>query len=292
MPPDFEVSVSNLEFSQTRYGREFQRLPPKFSSSKKYSREPFNFPLNTQFSIWSLIRCASPRCCCLSPVHYITQDLGCCQDKSIYISTASLQELTELGKYECFFRVYHNNETDQGTVDLGLGWIKVKRPIILGSSPAKVPYRSSPPGQHLELLFVFLQYIFRLLVCLAVNGLEIYLLVTSVARDTSFMLYPLLSRCNLFPMSSGKGFPGSKNPPNWSYWWYLVGLNCTGNLNFSSEFWRSRWAVFGILKFHFRFSSLRSPGIMLSAIAQSLSLRCWYSKSGGHAPSVLAVNVF
>ena len=32
--------------------------------------------------------------------------------KSIYILTASLQELKELGKYEYFFRVYHNNETD------------------------------------------------------------------------------------------------------------------------------------------------------------------------------------
>ena len=41
---------------------------------------------------------------------------------------------------------------------------------------------------------MFLQYIFRLLVCLAVNDLETYLPVTSVARDTSFMLYPLLSR--------------------------------------------------------------------------------------------------
>ena len=41
---------------------------------------------------------------------------------------------------------------------------------------------------------MFLRYIFRLLVCLAVNGLETYLTVTSVARDTSFMLYPLLSR--------------------------------------------------------------------------------------------------
>ena len=70
----------------------------------------------------------------------------------------------------------------------------MKRPIILGSSLAKVPYRSSLLGQHTELLFVFLQYIFGLLVCLAVNGLETYLLVTSVARDTSFMLYPLLSR--------------------------------------------------------------------------------------------------
>ena len=32
--------------------------------------------------------------------------------KSIYISTASLQELKELGKYGYFFRVYHSNETD------------------------------------------------------------------------------------------------------------------------------------------------------------------------------------
>ena len=44
----------------------------------------------------------------------------------------------------------------------------MKRPIILGSSLAKVHYISSPLGQHLELLFVFLQYIFGLLVCLAV----------------------------------------------------------------------------------------------------------------------------
>ena len=46
--------------------------------------------------------------------------------------------------------------------------MKVERPIVLGSPLAKVPYRSSPLGQHRELLFVFLQYIFRLLVCLAV----------------------------------------------------------------------------------------------------------------------------
>ena len=70
----------------------------------------------------------------------------------------------------------------------------MKRPIILGSSLAKMPYRSIPLGQHFELLFVFLQYIFGLLVWLAVNGLETYLLVVSVARDTSFMLYTLLSR--------------------------------------------------------------------------------------------------
>ena len=44
----------------------------------------------------------------------------------------------------------------------------MKRPIILGSSLAKVPHRPSPLGQHLQLLFVFLQYIFVLLVCLAV----------------------------------------------------------------------------------------------------------------------------
>ena len=156
-PPNFKVSVSNLEFSQTRYGWEFQRFPPKFSSSTKCSREPFNFPLNIEFFIWSLRRCASPRCCCLNPVHHIAQDLGCCQDKKhIHFNCFnSLQELKELGKYEYFFRVYHNNETDKGTVDLGLGWIKVKRPIILGSSPAKVPYRSSPLGQHLEYFLCF-----------------------------------------------------------------------------------------------------------------------------------------
>ena len=32
--------------------------------------------------------------------------------KSIYISAASLKELKKLGKYEYFFRVYHNSETD------------------------------------------------------------------------------------------------------------------------------------------------------------------------------------
>ena len=32
--------------------------------------------------------------------------------KSIYISSASLRELKELGDYEYFFRVYHNSETD------------------------------------------------------------------------------------------------------------------------------------------------------------------------------------
>ena len=110
--PDFEVSVSNLEFSQTRYGCEFQRFPPKFSSSKKYSREPFNFPMNIQFFIWSLCRCTSPRCC-FEPCSSYCSGFGMLPGtKSIYISTASLQELKELGKYEYFFRVYHNNETD------------------------------------------------------------------------------------------------------------------------------------------------------------------------------------
>ena len=159
-PPNFKVSVSNLELSKTGYGWEFQRFLPKFSSSKKYSREPFNFPLNIQFFTWSLCRCTSP-CCCFKPCSSYYSGFGMLSGtKSIYISTASSQELKELGKYEYFFGVYHNNEADWGTVDLGLSWIKVKRPIILGSSLAKVPYRSSPLGQHLELLFVFLQYIF------------------------------------------------------------------------------------------------------------------------------------
>ena len=90
----------------------------------------------------------------------------------------------------------------------------MKRPVILGSSPAKVPYRSSPLGQHLELHFVFLQYIIRLLVCLAVNGLE----TSSGNKCCSRYLVRVVSTvekvCNLFPMSSGKSFPGSKNPPN------------------------------------------------------------------------------
>ena len=44
MPPNFEVS--NLAFSKTMYGLEFQRFPPKFASSKKYARQSFNFSLN------------------------------------------------------------------------------------------------------------------------------------------------------------------------------------------------------------------------------------------------------
>ena len=54
-----------------------------------------------------------------------------------------------------------------------------------------MPYRSSPLGQHLN-YFLFLQIYFWAagLFTLAVNGLETYLLVTSVSRDTSFMLYP------------------------------------------------------------------------------------------------------
>ena len=155
MPPNFEVSVPNLEFSQTRHGWEFQRFPPKFPSLKKYSREPFNFLLNIQFFIWSLCRCTLPRCC-FKPCSSYHSGFGVLSGtKNMYSSTASLQELKELGKYEYFFGVYHNSETDEGTVDLGLSWIKVKRPIILGSSLAKVPYRSGPLGQHLEQLFCF-----------------------------------------------------------------------------------------------------------------------------------------
>ena len=95
----------------------------------------FHRTINFSFGVYvSVCR----RAVVLNPVHYITQDLGCCQEQKAYtyISTASLQELKELGKYEYFFRVYHNNETDQGTVDLGLSWTKVKRPIILSSSLA------------------------------------------------------------------------------------------------------------------------------------------------------------
>ena len=56
--------------------------------------------------------------------------------KSIYISIGSLKEL---GKYEYFFRVYHNNEIyrAQTEINLGLGWVKVKKPSTLGSSLAK-----------------------------------------------------------------------------------------------------------------------------------------------------------
>ena len=111
-PPNFEVLVSNLEFSQARYGWEFQRFPPKFSSSKNYSREPFNFLLNIQFFIWSLCRCTSSRCC-FKPCSSYYSGFGVLSGpKSIYISTASLQELKEVGKYEYLFRVYHNNETN------------------------------------------------------------------------------------------------------------------------------------------------------------------------------------
>ena len=44
---------------------------------------------------------------------------------------------------------------------------------------------------------MFLQYIFRLLVCSAVNGLETYLPVTSVLHAVS----TVEQVCNLFPMS-------------------------------------------------------------------------------------------
>ena len=48
--------------------------------------------------------------CCLSPVPNITQVWDVARTKSIYISIASLQKLKEPGKYEYFFKVYHNNE--------------------------------------------------------------------------------------------------------------------------------------------------------------------------------------
>ena len=68
--------------------------------------------------------------------------------KSIYISIASLPELKELGKYEYFFRVYHNNEIyrTQTEIDLelGLGWVKMKRPSTLGNSLAKARSRAGP----------------------------------------------------------------------------------------------------------------------------------------------------
>ena len=66
VPPNFEVSVSNLEFSQTRYEWEFQRSRQNFHLRRNTQGEPFNFPLNIQFLIWSSCRCASPRCCCLT----------------------------------------------------------------------------------------------------------------------------------------------------------------------------------------------------------------------------------
>ena len=90
----------------------------------------------------------------------------------------------------------------------------MRRPIILGSSLAKVPYRSSPLGQHLELLFVFLQYTFGLLVCLAVNGLETSPGNKCCSRYFVHAVFTVEQVCNVFPMSSGEGFPGSKSPPN------------------------------------------------------------------------------
>ena len=121
------------------------------------------------------------------------------------------------------------------------------------------------------------------------NGLETYFLVTSVARDTSFMMYPLLNwptvsfRC---PME--KVFLAQKNPSNWSYWCYLVGLNCTENLNFSSEVWSSLWAFFGRLRFRFEFSNLRLLNMLGAIIFEPLMLifEVW-----GQAPSVLTVTV-
>ena len=80
----------------------------------------FNFPLNNQFFIWCLCQCTPPRCCFRPCSPYYSGFGMLSGTKCIHISTASLQELKEPGKYEYFFRVYHNNETHQGTVDLGL----------------------------------------------------------------------------------------------------------------------------------------------------------------------------
>ena len=55
-PPNFEVSISNLEFSNVRYGQKFQSFPSKFTSSKKHARQSLNYPLNIPFFIWSLFR--------------------------------------------------------------------------------------------------------------------------------------------------------------------------------------------------------------------------------------------
>ena len=64
------------------------------------------------------------------------------------------------------------------------------------------------------------------------NGLETYLLVISVARDTSFMLYPLLSRFAIsFRCPVAKVFLPQKVLQTD----LTDALNCTENLNFSSD---------------------------------------------------------
>ena len=83
------------------------KIPAKIFIFEEILKGTFQLSVEHLTFHLELCRCASPRCCCLNSVHHITQDLECCQDKSIYISTASLQELKELGKYEYFFRVYH-----------------------------------------------------------------------------------------------------------------------------------------------------------------------------------------
>ena len=126
---------------------------------------------------------------------------------------------------------------------------------------------------------------FRLLVCLAVNALETHLLVTSVARDPSFMLYPLLNRSTIsYMISSVKGFPGSKNPSNRSRPIILS----TVKSNFSSGFEVS------LLNFLRRTQiSLR---IFKSPLARHAGCYCPIFEPSmvifevwGHAPSVITV---
>ena len=89
-PPNFEVSVSNLEFSQTRYGWEFQRFPPKFSQDILKG----TFQLSVEHSIFHL-EFMSVYVAALLFYSGFGMLPG---TKSTYISTASLQELKELGK--------------------------------------------------------------------------------------------------------------------------------------------------------------------------------------------------
>ena len=89
----------------------------------------------------------------------------------------------------------------------------------------------------------------------------------SVARDTSLMWYPLLSRFTISDqLSSGKGFVDSKNLPTDHGPLFLVGLNSTGNSNIR----------LGVLKFPLDF--LRKTQTSLRIFESSLArhARCYY----------------
>ena len=115
MPPDFEMSVSNLEFSQTRYGWGFKKIPAKVLIFEEILKETFQLSIEHSIFYLEFMSVCVAALLLSKPCSSYYSGFGILPGtKSIYISTASLQELKELGtcKYEYLFGVYHNNETD------------------------------------------------------------------------------------------------------------------------------------------------------------------------------------